>query len=438
MTGLSDIVNVTITRDYMPISSEGFGTELILGTHKNFSDRIHFYNKLSDLADDHFAETSLEYLAAQATFSQNPRPVQIAIGRRSTDDAELTVVTAADNTDYITTINGTPFLFNSGVGATVASIATGLVAAINLGAEPVTASDGVGGVYTIAADVANIAYSLAVDVNQSISAYQPSDTITNDIEAVQAESNDWYVPTETLHDAIDVLELAEWSESHNKLYGTSSSDTNIIDQSDLVDTTSIAALLKAKNYARTFSIYHNALKENEFLECAWAGKMLPTDPGSATWALKNMNAVTADALTSNQSKNARDKFCNTYELIAQIGVTRDGKVADNEYIDIIRGVDWLVNTIQLAMYSMLLNSPKIPYTQNGLAIVESILRTSLNQGIRVGFLASDPAPYITIPKIQDIPVEDKQNRILNNVEFQATPAGAIQQLVITGRLSYQI
>ena len=433
---LSDIVNVTITRDYTPVSAVGFGTLMILGSHKVFNDRIKFYSSLSSIATDGFSTTSLEYLAAQATFSQNPRPPQLAIGRRSVDETTITVTTVADDTDYTTTINGTPFLINSGVAATAATIATALFTAINLGTEPVTATDGTLGVYTLAADVADEAYTLTVDSGQIISDLTPSATITDDIIAVQAVSNDWYAVAETLHDSADVLLLAAWIETNDKLYGTASSDTNIIDQTLAVDTTSVAALLKGLAYARTFCIYH--ADDEAFAECAWFGKILPTDPGSATWALKSLTGITTDDLNTNQSQNARDKYCNTYELVAQVGITRDGKVFDNEYIDIIRGTDWLVNTIQLALFNALINSPKVTYDANGLGVVESTLRSALNQGVSVGFLASSPAPYITMPVLADIPSIDKQNRILNNVEFQATPAGAIQQITINGRLGYQL
>jgi len=80
--------------------------------------------------------------------------------------SRIEILKVIDSTDYTTTINGTPFVYNSGVGATAASIALGLVTAINLGAEPVTAVNGGSGVYTITADDA--AFTLNVDANQFI------------------------------------------------------------------------------------------------------------------------------------------------------------------------------------------------------------------------------------------------------------------------------
>ena len=84
---LSDIVNVQITRDTQTVSEAGFGTLMILGTHKRFNDRIRFYTSIQESPND-FESTDLEYIAAQETFSQALSPQQIAIGRRTCKQCE--------------------------------------------------------------------------------------------------------------------------------------------------------------------------------------------------------------------------------------------------------------------------------------------------------------------------------------------------------------
>lgn len=73
----------------------------------------------------------------------------------------VTIDTVTDSTTYSLTINGTTATYTSGVGATAAEITAGLVAAINLLAEPVTAADGVGN-FTITADVAGTAFATVI------------------------------------------------------------------------------------------------------------------------------------------------------------------------------------------------------------------------------------------------------------------------------------
>ena len=84
----------------------------------------------------------------------------------------ITVSIVADSTLYTVTINGTPLSFTSGIGATNNSIIAGLLAAVNAGAEPVTAS----GVSTlvITADVAGTAFTDTVTTNLSTSTTTPN------------------------------------------------------------------------------------------------------------------------------------------------------------------------------------------------------------------------------------------------------------------------
>lgn len=79
-----------------------------------------------------------------------------------------TVDTVIDSTDYTCTINGTEFLFNSGVGATAISIAAGIVNEIDGGSEPIVVLDNLDGTYTITANIEGSDYTIEVDDNQLI------------------------------------------------------------------------------------------------------------------------------------------------------------------------------------------------------------------------------------------------------------------------------
>ena len=77
-----------------------------------------------------------------------------------------TVDNVVDSTDYTCTINGTEFLFNSGVGATAISIAAGIVNEISGGSEPVIVLDNLDGTYTVTATIEGSDYTIVVDSNQ--------------------------------------------------------------------------------------------------------------------------------------------------------------------------------------------------------------------------------------------------------------------------------
>ena len=68
-------------------------------------------------------------------------------------------------------------------------------------------------------------------------------------------------------------------------------------------------------------------------------------------------------------------------------------------------------------------------------MVKAVIKAVLSDGIRAGGLASDPAPEVTAPAVKDVDPVTKAGRILPDVKFTATLAGAIHQLEIDGTLS---
>lgn len=438
---IKDIVKVTITRDSTPIRRASFGIPLLLGASKVFNERAKVYTDLDSMVEDGFEITDAEYIAASKIFAQNPRVEEIVVGRRTVDHAFITITTVTPNVDYVCTINGTDFIFNSGATPTAITIAAGLVAAINLGSEPVTATDNLNGTYHLDADVSGVPYTLSVDTDQKVGKpFTTVDTITNDIIAVKAENNEWYMIEHMLNLPVEDLELASWVETENKLFSINSNDNNIVEQDFATDTTSIAKLLNTAEYNRTYVSYWNQkyLKEaslggNQHLNSAWDGLQLPKDPGTSTWAHKTLTGIQALTLNSEQIKNATDKKANIYVITGADGRTRFGTVASGEYIDIMRGIDWLQARLEEDVFILLATSPKVPYTDAGIALVEAVIKAVLDEAVIVGFL--EPGYTVTVPKIGDVDPVDRANRVLKGLSFKAVPAGAIHIVEINGEVS---
>ena len=132
MSDLDDVVSVVITDQTTAIATASFAIPLILATFTNFAERARTYSNIVEVGGD-FATTSNVYKMASKAFGQDsvigaPIP-SLVIGRRQVDSAVFTP-TVADSTVYTVTLNGTPYSFTSGVGATATTIVTGLKAAI--------------------------------------------------------------------------------------------------------------------------------------------------------------------------------------------------------------------------------------------------------------------------------------------------------------------
>jgi hypothetical protein len=418
MADIGDIVDVTIDNQTAAITAAGFGLPLFLGLNKGFTSRYKEYGNLTEVGGD-FATTSDEYKAATAFFGQSTSVRKIAIGRRNSTIVTYTPV-VADSATYSVTINGVLFSFISDASATATEIVTGLSAAINAGAEPVTASGTTTLILT--ADVVGVAFS-AKATNNLTPVFSTTETFTEALDAIKLESNDWYGVVSHSHVKADVLEVASWVQANEKLFITSSTDTNIVNQTANADTTSTATALAAASYSRTSILY--SADAAKFPEAAWMGGEFARDAGEATWMFKELIGITVDNLTSGQIANAKSKNANVYVPRGGQNMTQEGKTSSGTYIDIIRDTDYFKSQIQVAVFSRFINLPKIPYTDIGTSIIEAELRAVTQQAVRDTILADSPAPVIFIPKVADVAINDRANRILPDITITARIAGAI-------------
>jgi hypothetical protein len=194
------------------------------------------------------------------------------------------------------------------------------------------------------------------------------------------------------------------------------------------------ATLKSAAYARTMGIYHPS--NGAFADAAWVGRCLPLDPGSETWAHKTLKGVTATRITPTWRTNILNKKGNVYETIAGRNITEFGTVADGEYFDVVRFVDWLKARIAERVFSTLTDqaNSKIPYTNRGIALIVGDVRAVLKSGVAVGGLVEDTI-VVSAPRAEDVDPADKAARLLKNVIFTATLQGAIHTAQIKGTVT---
>lgn len=269
-----------------------------------------------------------------------------------------------------------------------------------------------------------------------------SETIAETMAAIIAEDSDFYGIILDSKEPDDIMAMAAWTESHIKLFGTSINEDGAKDASVDTDT---GSLLKNNNYYRTFWFYH-ADAETDFPESAVMARCFAIDPGGETWANKKLAGVTTDGLTETEYNAITAKNGNTFEAIRNVSITQNGKVAAGEWIDVIRFRDWLQEEIATNVFNALINSDKIPFTDAGIAVIESQIKAALDLGQARGGIA--PTEYdedenenlgytVSVPLSSNISANTKANRTLEDVSFTARLAGAIHAVEITGALTYE-
>lgn len=432
---LNDVVTLNISRSAPAVSREGFGTQLILGstiTSAWGSDRIRSYTDPADMLTDGFMTSSPEYKRALAAFSQKNKPTQVKVGRRSTPVAQVETFTPNVTTQaiqhYIVTINGVAYDFTSDASPTAAEVVTGLAALISADSNAVVAPTGTN-TLILTAIKAGISFVATSSTNLPGVTGTASVGIDTDLPLISAEDDDWYALVCTTTDNDETLLAAATIEAYptRKTYVQAQHDTAVI----ATGSTDFASRLMAKSFARTFPIYSADVADGP--DSALMGLLLPLQPGSATAKFKTLAGIAVDNLSQSQFNFATAKNCNVYTQVGGVGIVQEGVVASGEFWDVIIGIDWLYANMQADVFQVLVNNDKIPYTDNGAALIEGAIRTRLNLAVTAGILAEGTI-VVTVPKVADQDPADKAARKMGGITFSAELAGAVHKVVINGNV----
>lgn len=254
-----------------------------------------------------------------------------------------------------------------------------------------------------------------------------AETWADALTAMVNADDDWYALAADTVDADEIDDIATFIEARTKIFIARTSDSDVITNA----TDDVATLAQVAEYDRTAIIYH-ALATTEYPDAAWLGNCLTRDPGSQTWKFKELKTITPTSLTSAQKAFVLAKGANLYERVAGASITQDGTMAGGEFIDVIRGIDWLTARIKERIFTRLINAPKIPYTNAGIAVIESAVREQLDIALGQDLIAPEPPYTVTVPDVLATDELDRQNRQLKNVNFRARLAGAIHNVEIRG------
>lgn len=450
MAKIDRIVNVAISLNTTAIKEQNFSDILVLGAHALAVNRILVVTEPGELLDLGIASQDPLYIAVRDAFKQIPTVSRVFVGRRQVDTSRATV-TRATASDYTISLswrdaNGEVQKADATVAAqasdTVQTIATALVAAITAGDAPVTAV-AVGAEVSVTADEAGKAIAIAIKGNLELAAPTSTELPSVALNECLRESGDWYGVALASRVEADILDAAEWVESNERLFGVSSDQTSIIDAAVSTD---IASKCQQKQYFRTHVWYHGQAK-TEALEAAITANRFTFFPGGETWANARLSGITYDNLAEGAALAAHAKNANTFEQMRNLAVTQNGKVASGEWIDVIRGRDWLAEQVKINVATQIINANgKVPFTDAGIQIIVNGLRQALMLGQSRGLIAPDeiddagrkiPGFVITYPRAASISPNDKANRTLRDVKFTARLAGAIHVADIKGNLTYQ-
>lgn len=196
--------------------------------------------------------------------------------------------------------------------------------------------------------------------------------------------------------------------------------------------------------AQLIAAEHDA---NLFINVAFTARWLNYQPGSETTAFKTLTSIYPGEFTSTQLAALADGNLNYFITVGNKNITMNGKTRSGEWCDVIRFRDWLKNDMQVRVVIPFIVNTKIPYTDEGIAVIHNAMIASLKRGQVMGGICRDefdedgnriPGFATSVPLASSLTSSERASRKLTGCKFKARIAGAIHFAEIKGSLTYEL
>lgn len=447
------LTNIDITLTDVSVTKQGFGTPLFASSHRYFPERVRSYTSLQAASED-LPTTSSAYKAVLGYFSLSPAPAIVKVGRREAS-LELSVATGATKASLTFSVNVGGVYFNLPISITGAAdqdaVATAIADAIegdsDISGEVVATASG----DTVSIDVATATSEFWVsNLSDELSeVYTTSESASDLISALSDEDDDYYFFSADDHTESFQEEASAEIEARLKMYFTSTQNVNALTPYSAGEAVDAGGIAADSGRDRTkFFFHHNA--DTLFPECYHIAANASYDAGSVVWANIELpiaitqNPSTGRVLTTTEKGYLEDRNISYVEQVVSTGVSTSGStlrnnlVASGEWISNIRGRDSMQVDLDAEMLSLLLSQKgsKIPYTDEGIALIKASVRNVLDLYVLRNFIKDDYVLKFT--KADDVLTTDKQQGVYNGASFEAELVQGILYIDLTGSLSLNL
>ena len=243
---------------------------------------------------------------------------------------------------------------------------------------------------------------------------------------------------------LDTILNKEWRQL--VLVGTDESQTNAKALATAIEATSnkmlfvtvadetAAGTVKTSGSDRTVIM----VSSDPLAAAALAGESAGLTVGSFTYKNLILNGIEPEVLTDEEIEAIHTAGAITFVTKAGDNVTTEGKTASGEYIDIIDCQDYIISNLEYQTQKTLNQMPKIPYDNNGIAVLEStavnVMKDCYNKGMIATNEDGTPAYTVDYALREDTSQDDRVARKYLGGQFSFKLAGAIHTVEITGEI----
>lgn len=268
------------------------------------------------------------------------------------------------------------------------------------------------------------------------------ETITEVLNRAKAETVFYGVHISSFTEETDVQEAISWAEANEKLFCFEYTN---IDKFPVKNTSFYRSFAIFSGLPDGYAESDTQPSENAFAALGWMAKCFGYEPGSETWAYKELAGIVPSALSKDNKNKLVEKNVSAFLRYAGTNITTGGKTLAGEWIDVIRFRDWIKNELQVSVFNILKVNRKVPYTDSGISLIEGAMESVLKKAQDIGGVSSTeysadgaeiPGFTVSVPKTSGLDEATRKSRKLTSCEWTARLAGAIHIVEISGKLNF--
>lgn len=372
-------------------------------------------------------------------------PEIVLIGREAVPVAQETNFDlgdagAAPDGLYRLTLSGVDFDVNA-VGQTRAQIVTSQIALIDADplygavngadAEQIDVTAANAGIGFTSAGAAPLPEAWAINTTTA------NVGLSTDLALWEAERQDWYFVTELSRNPLINISMVGPVAVHPRDIVFGSQVDSATDPAAPTDVDTRAASMITTSQ-RTFIAYVPTSTDHDL--AAHYFRLLPTDPGEYTWTNVELRPIDGDKYTELQTRALRGKDTDPgqywyYEELAtrSFGVSRNARMGDGTKFEFVRDRDYLNNQIIVGVSNLIIDAPKIVYSDTGASRITGVIRGIGAQAEVDTIILPNTFQVSTLPRSAQVPADIAAGE-WKGWEWSATLAGSIDSATIRGTL----
>ena len=272
-----------------------------------------------------------------------------------------------------------------------------------------------------------------------------ADSFIDQIKQFQSEvDNDWYYLLTDKDDDDYVIALAKFAEASEPSEAELGAGVEDHRKFYMGQTSNKAFVC---NTARAAVIYADADHLNEEPDASYTGKVGPFYPTSVTWKFKRpqdgnattTKLITLPILTDGERDALLENHVNFLTEEYKRQYVKDGTCLNGEFIDVVLGGDWITKRMRDLLYDILLANANINYGDDGFGLIGTAVVQALAEATDLNIIARDPESKtgvftVVIPKYAESTEDQRRNRVMPDITWEAQLAGAVHQVKTKGVL----